>query len=81
MSLHKSLRTKNELQRSRNVLTRKERLKAMREKGTWKDGDPVFGLPKLRVAFKFKKRAKKVKEETPEGEGEAAAPAAEEGKK
>lgn len=49
MSIHKSLRLKGSLQRMRNVLTRGERLQKMKEKGTWKQGDAVYGIPKTRV--------------------------------
>jgi len=55
MSIHKSLRISSTLKRYRNVLTRTERIGAMQEKGTWKEGDPVFGLPKISAGFKMKK--------------------------
>ena len=69
MSLHKSLKIKDELARRRNVLTRTERLAIMIERGMWKEGDPVTGLPKLRTAYKMKKRKKKEAPEGEEGEG------------
>ena len=76
MSMHKSLVTKNKLERQRSVLTRAERLKILGEDGRWKDGDSVFGLPKVRtiVVTKVGKKTKKAKEE-PTAEGAEAAPA------
>ncbi|MHC5037847.1 MAG: small basic protein [Planctomycetota bacterium] len=73
MSLHKSLKLKDVLARSRNVLTRAERLAILKERGLWKDGDSVLGLPKLRTQVKFKRRKKKEAppEEAKEGEAEA----------
>ena len=45
---------KNKKQKS--VLKRAERLKLMLEKGTWHEGDSVFGLPKIKtVRLKIKK--------------------------
>jgi small basic protein (TIGR04137 family) len=65
MSLHKSLKSRNELVRARNVLNRYERLLALRAKGLWKEEeDSILGLPKVRI-FRVKKRPK-VKEEKPE---------------
>lgn len=75
MSIDKSLRRKNSLQRARNVLTRGERIKQMQNEDRWKDGRSPYGLPKTRVAKIVVKKAKK-KEEKAEGEA-AAAPAAE----
>lgn len=50
MSIHKSLAPKNMLARSRNVLTRVERLAVLQRDGRFKKGhDSVFGLPKVRV--------------------------------
>ncbi|MCI0455700.1 MAG: small basic protein [Gemmataceae bacterium] len=78
MSIDKSLRRKNQLQRARNVLTRGERIKTLQDEERWQDGRSPFGLPKVKVVkIVVKKKAKK--EEKAEGEGEAAtaAPAAE----
>ena len=76
MSIDKSLRRKNTLVRSRNVLTRGERIKVLQDEERWKEGRSPFNLPKVRVA-KVAKKAKKAKEEEKtEGEGEAAAAAA-----
>jgi small basic protein (TIGR04137 family) len=81
MSIDKSLRRKNMLARSRNVLTRGERIKVLQDEERWPNGRSPFGLPKVRV-LKIKVKAKAKKEEKAEGaegaegvEG-AAAPAA-----
>jgi small basic protein (TIGR04137 family) len=79
MSIDKSLRRKDSLQRSRNVLTRGERIKVMMDEERWPDARSPFGLPKTKVIKVVIKKAKKAKEEEkPEGavEGEAAAAAA-----
>ncbi len=49
MSVHKSLKLKGSLQRSRNVLTREERIRIMKERGTWKKGQSIYGIPKTRT--------------------------------
>lgn len=42
--------------KQRSVLKRIERLRTMLEKGQWKEGDKVFGLPKIKtVRIKIKK--------------------------
>jgi small basic protein (TIGR04137 family) len=76
MSIDKSLRRKNSLQRSRNVLTRGERIKVMTDEDRWEDGRSPFGLPKTKVVKVIIKKAKKAKEEETPAEGEAAAEAA-----
>jgi small basic protein (TIGR04137 family) len=76
MSIDKSLRRKNSLQRSRNVLTRGERIKVMTDEDRWEDGRSPFGLPKTKVVKVIIKKAKKAKEEEAPAEGEAAAEAA-----
>ena len=67
MSIHRSLVSKSNLGRSRNVLTRYERIIEMRKLGNWdeEEGNP-YGLPKVKV-LKIKKRVKKKKEEEAEG--------------
>ena len=75
MSIDKSLRRKNQLVRSRNVLTRGERIKVLQDEERWPDGRSPFGLPKVRVLKIAKKKAKKEEKEAVEGEaaeGEAA---------
>ena len=83
MSIDKSLRRKNQLVRSRNVLTRGERIKVLQDEERWQDGRSPYGLPKVRVLKIVTKKAKKAKEEeTPaEGAEAAAAPAPEAEKK
>jgi small basic protein (TIGR04137 family) len=51
MSVHKSLKLKGSLQRSRNVLKREERIELMKERGQWKGEQSIYGLPKTRVSF------------------------------
>ena len=75
MSIDKSLRRKNSLQRSRNVLTRGERIKVMTDEDRWAEGRSPFGLPKTKVIKVIIKKTKKAKEEEVPAEGEAAAAA------
>jgi small basic protein (TIGR04137 family) len=77
MSIDKSLRRKNMLERSRNVLTRGERILQLQNEEKWKEGRSPYNLPKVRV-LKLKGKAKKAKEEKAEeaAAGAAAAPAA-----
>jgi len=49
MSIHKSLKLKGAMQRERNVLTRKERIAVLKERGEWKNIKSIYGLPKTRV--------------------------------
>lgn len=76
MSIDKSLRRKNSLQRARNVLKRGERILKMQQDENWPEGRSPFGLPKVKVVKVVTKKAKKTEEKAAEGEGEAAAPAA-----
>ena len=64
MSIHRSLYTKGNLVRSRNVLTRFERIEQLTRSGKFNEEDGPYGLPKVRV-LKAKKRGKtkKAKEE------------------
>jgi small basic protein (TIGR04137 family) len=75
MSIDKSLRRKNSLERARNVLTRGERIKTLQKEERWMDGRSPYGLPKVRVHRIVIKKAKKAKEEEKPAEGEAAAAA------
>jgi small basic protein (TIGR04137 family) len=74
MTIDKSLKVRAGMIRNRNVLTRAERLLKLKESERWKDGDPVLGLPKVRVAKVSLKKKKKAKKEEGE-EGAAAEPA------
>jgi small basic protein (TIGR04137 family) len=80
MTMDKSLRMRRGLVRSRSVLSRAERLSQLKDAERWKEGDSVFGLPKVRVfKLSIKKKKKKKEEEGAEGEAaaaEGAAPAA-----
>jgi small basic protein (TIGR04137 family) len=80
MSVHKSLVVRSALARARNVFSRSERLAKMAEDGKWKEGESVYGLPKLKTRAKVRKVKKEKKAEAgAEGaapaEGAAAAPA------
>ena len=80
MSLDKSLKSHGELVRHRNVLTRAERVQALKDGGKWDEAKDVFGLPKVAhrkgVTRKIKTAAAAVPgAEGAEGEA-AAAPAA-----
>ncbi len=50
MSIDKSLKTSGKLARPRNVLTRIERIKMLKEEGRWNPSVSVFGIPKVKVA-------------------------------
>ena len=81
MSIHPSLTISEKDKKPRSVLKRSERLRSRHEKGTWKEGDNVFGLPKIKtVRIKIKKeKAEKAETVTAEGTpvpAEGAAPAA-----
>jgi len=81
MSIDKSLRRKNQLERSRNVLTRGERIKVLQNDERWTEGRSPFALPKVRVLKVAKKaKGKAAKEETAEA-ATAATPAAAEAEK
>jgi small basic protein (TIGR04137 family) len=71
MSIHKSLKLKNSLQRARSVLSRWERITKLKEEERWQDGDRVLGLPKVRTKFKVRSR-KSAKREEAEAKGEEA---------
>jgi small basic protein (TIGR04137 family) len=75
MSLHKSLTIKGKLVRQRNVFSRAERIEILRKERRFKEGDSVFGLPKVRTGVKLKK-AKAKKEAVPTAEAAAATGAA-----
>jgi small basic protein (TIGR04137 family) len=73
MTMDKSLRMRRGMVRSRNVLTRAERLARLRDVDRWREGDTPLGLPKVRV---YKLTVKKKKKAKAEEEGAAAAPGA-----
>ncbi|QDU80444.1 hypothetical protein Pla110_21740 [Polystyrenella longa] len=63
MTIDKSLRRGSRLVRSRNVLTRDERIERLQMEDRWTDDSSALGLPKVRViktvAGKKKKKKKK----------------------
>ena len=63
MSVDRSLKIKGALTRHRNVLSRAERIDALKEEQRWTDQESVFGLPK--VAHRKSHAGKKAKEEKP----------------
>jgi len=83
MSLDKSLKSQGALARHRNVLSRAERVDALKEEERWPEGRTVFGLPKIahrKIITKKHKAATKAAEEGVPAEGapppeEGAAPA------
>ncbi len=79
MSIHPSLTISEQDKKPRSVLKRSERIRQMLEKGKWKDGDPVCGLPKIKsLKIKIKKeKVEKVADATATAGGATAgAPAA-----
>ena len=78
MSIHPSLRSSDKIKKQGSVLKRSERLRIMLEKGQWKEGDDVYGLPKIKtIRIKIKKEktaAEKVKATATEGAAGPAAP-------
>jgi small basic protein (TIGR04137 family) len=64
MTIDKSLKVKAGALASRNVLTRTERLLKLKENRRWEEGDPVLGMPKVRVQkISLKKKKKKEKKD------------------
>jgi len=71
MSTDKSLKSRDALQRHRNVLTRGERIDRLRQDERWEEGRSAFGLPKVRT-IRARRRAKakaKTEEEAAAAEG------------
>lgn len=78
MSIHPSLHATDKHKKQRSVLKRTERLKILMEKGDWKEGDKIYGLPKiktLRIKIKKEKAAEKVEAVPAEGVAPAEAEA------
>ena len=77
MSIHPSLKSSEKNKKQRSILKRTERLRFMMDKGQWKEGDDVFGLPKIKT-LKLKIKKEKAAEKTAaEATAAGAAPAAE----
>jgi small basic protein (TIGR04137 family) len=71
MTIDKSLKIKAGSAKARNVLTRPERLRKLIADDRWQEGDPVFGIPKVRVTKLSMKKKKKAKTEEEDTEAEA----------
>ena len=65
MTIDKTLKRKGRLARSRNVLTRGERIAQLQVEERWSEDQGPLGLPKVRVMKTVlgKKKKKKAKEE------------------
>jgi small basic protein (TIGR04137 family) len=72
MSIDRSLKIKDALERHRNVLSRDERIQKLMEEEKWDEQQSLFGLPK--VAHRKTHAGRKAeKEEAATAEGEALA--------
>ena len=78
MSMHPSLKFSEKESKQRSVMKRIERIKHMIEKNEWKEGDKIFGLPKIKsVRIKIKKeKVEKAADAAATAAGGAPAPAA-----
>ena len=68
MTIDRSLKRKGRLARSRNVLTRDERILQMQVEEKWVEGRSPLGIPKTRVIKLTLGKKKKVKAEGDEAE-------------
>lgn len=76
MAIHPSLSSSESDKKSRSVLKRVERIRMMMEKGQWKEGEAVYGLPKIKtVRIKIKKEKAAAKKTEAVAVTEGAAPA------
>ena len=77
MSLDRSLKSTDSLQRHRNVLSRAERMEKLKTEDRWSEDRSVFGLPKVanrKAAVGAKTKAKASTEQAePGASGEAPA--------
>jgi len=48
MAIHNSLKSRKSHQH-KNVLKRSERVKALKSKKKWEEGDSIYGLPKVKT--------------------------------
>lgn len=71
MSIHPTLSSAGKHKRHRSVLKRFERILTLKKEGKWKEGNSIFGLPKVKL-LKIK-----VKKEKPAEAAPAEAPAEE----
>ena len=63
MTLDKSLKVRAGAIKSRNVMTRAERVKRLQDLDKWSDSSVVLGMAKVRVPKISLKKKKKVKKE------------------
>ena len=78
MSIHPSLASSDKDKKQRSVLKRIERLRHMKDKEKWKEGDKVYGLPKIKtIRIKMKKEKVEKPEEAAPIEGAPTAAGAE----
>ncbi len=76
MSIHPSLNISAKTKKTRSVLKRAERLKILMEKDSWKEGQSIFALPKIKtVRIKIKKEKAAPATAAATGEAESATPA------
>ncbi len=75
MSIDKSLKMKGKLVRPRNVFTRIERIKILKEEGKWEPTMSVFGIPKVK-SVKIKRKGKSEKKAAKAEAATEATPAA-----
>ncbi len=68
MSQHGSLRSRSETKGHRNVLKRFERIETLKKEEKWKEGNSIYGLPKVK-SQKVKTKKGKVAKPAAEGEG------------
>jgi small basic protein (TIGR04137 family) len=70
MTMDRSLKVQAGAIKSRNVLTRAERVVRLKELDRWEEGMDVVGMPKVRVLkVSLKKKEKVKKEETDDKKG------------
>jgi small basic protein (TIGR04137 family) len=74
MSIDRSLKVRGALERHRNILSRAERIEKLKDEERWKEGDSLFGLPK--VAHRKSRAGKKTAEEKAAAEAAKAEAAA-----
>lgn len=69
MTMDKSLKVQAGAIKTRNVLTRAERISRLKALDRWSDDSEVVGMPKVRVVKVSLKKKKKVKKEEGEEKG------------
>ena len=69
MTMDKSLKVQAGAIKTRNVLTRAERIERLKTLDRWSDDNEVVGMPKVRVPKVSLKKKKKVKKEEGDEKG------------